>query len=278
MSKELAIKQPSALSQAFPDEQVEILRKTLFKKFSDDEIQFALAVCSRTGLDPFSKQVHFRKQGDRDDIVIITGIDGLRLTANRSMAYAGQDEPDFEMGEKKYPVKATVTVYKIVQGVRCAFTGTARWEEFYPGDKQGFMWRKMPYTMLGKCAEAQALRKAFPAELSGIYSHEEMAQASNDKALVSTKADQVNSLLSAPADIPDLEIEASPDIEVSGEPEQALGDYVIPVGRKHKGKKLSDLSPDLLKNFVDWVDSKIQNKNESTVEFLEKAKLYLEQA
>jgi len=46
------------------DAQVEILRKTLFKKFTDDEIEFALAVCSRTGLDPFSKQIHFRKQGD----------------------------------------------------------------------------------------------------------------------------------------------------------------------------------------------------------------------
>lgn len=280
MSKDLAIRQSSALTQAFSEEQVEILRKTLFKKFSDDEIQFALAVCNRTGLDPFSKQVHFRKQGDKEDIVIITGIDGFRLTANRSQAYAGSDEPVFEKGEK-YPIKATVTVYKIVQGVRCAFVGTARWDEYYPGDKQGFMWRKMPFTMLGKCAESQALRKAFPAELSGIYSHEEMAQSENSRTLVTTKADQVNSLLNAPSDIPDVEIESVREPEIVDpdfEEQESLGDYIIPIGQKHKGKKLSELTPDVLKSFVDWVDEKIERKNEQTVEFLENARRYLEES
>src|SRR3990167_9312826 len=175
MTNAVTIKNQSALSQAFSTEQVDILRKTLFKKFNDDEIQFSLAVCGRTGLDPFSRQVHFRKQRDNnsgeDVILIITGIDGFRLTASRSGAYAGSDEPVFEMGSGGgKPIKATVTVWRVVGGVRCPFTASARWDEYYPGDKMGFMYRKMPYTMLGKCAEAQALRKAFPAELSNVYS------------------------------------------------------------------------------------------------------------
>ena len=71
-----------------------------------------------------------------------------------------------------------MTVYKIVGGQRCGFTATARWDQYFPGEKQGFMWKKMPHLMLGKCAEALAIRKAFPAELSGLYTQEEMQQAS----------------------------------------------------------------------------------------------------
>jgi hypothetical protein len=75
-----------------------------------------------------------------------------------------------------------VTVYKIIGNVRCPFTASARWDQYYPGDEQGFMWRKMPHLMLGKCAEALALRKAFPAELSGLYIKEEMDQADAEQA------------------------------------------------------------------------------------------------
>jgi hypothetical protein len=75
------------------------------------------------------------------------------------------------------PSKATVTVKKVVQGVICDFTATAKWSEYYPGDRQGMMWQKMPENMLGKCAEAKALRKAFPAVMGGLYVAEEMQQA-----------------------------------------------------------------------------------------------------
>jgi len=62
-----------------------------------------------------------------------------------------------------------------VHDQRCGFTATARWSEYKPDSD--FMWRRMPHTMLGKCAEALALRKGFPQELSGLYEAAEMDQA-----------------------------------------------------------------------------------------------------
>ncbi len=131
-------------------------------------------VCNRTGLDPFAKQIYFIQRGGKWSWQ--TSIDGYRLIADRTGDYAGSDDPIF-VEENSKPVAATVTVYKMVGGQRCPFSATARWSEYYPGEKSGQMWHKMPYLMLGKCAEALALRKAFPAELSGLYTREEMDQA-----------------------------------------------------------------------------------------------------
>src|SRR6185436_4664855 len=125
---------------------------------------------------------------------IQVGIDGFRATAEKTGKYAGNDDAVFDgeqvieytVGEKKdkktvtAPNKATVTVYKIVEGVRYPFTATARWSEYYPGGRLAFQWHVRPFLMLGKCAEALALRKAFPALLSGIYVPEEMERGAEE--------------------------------------------------------------------------------------------------
>jgi phage recombination protein Bet len=164
--------------------QLEVIKNTVAKGATLPELHHFLTVAKLTGLNPFLRQIYFviRKQGDQMVPVIQVGIDGYRSLADRTGSYAGNDDADFEYRENgdiaEYPAKAMVTVYKMVGGVRCPFTASARWEQYYPGDgKKGFMWRKMPELMLAKCAEALALRKAFPAQLSGLYTHEEMEQA-----------------------------------------------------------------------------------------------------
>lgn len=162
-------------------EQINLIKQTVAKGVTDLELKLFLYQAQRTGLDPLSKQIHaikrWNKGLNRDEMAIQTGIDGYRLIADRTGQYAGSDDPLFEESNTGDLIKATVTVWKLVNGVRCAFSASARWSEYYPGDKQGFMWHSKPFLMLGKCAEALALRKAFPQELSGVYTHEEMQQA-----------------------------------------------------------------------------------------------------
>lgn len=165
------------VSMEFNSEQVELIKTTVAKGTNNNQLALFLYTCKRTGLDPLAKQIHCVVRTTKNGPVmsVQTAIDGYRLIADRTRAYAGNDDPVYD--NEQTPKKATVTVYKLVGGIRCPFTATARWEQYYPGDLQGFMWKKMPHLMLGKCAEALALRKAFPAELSGVYTYEEMHQA-----------------------------------------------------------------------------------------------------
>lgn len=259
MNDLVVTKQSGALPM--PSEQVDILRKTLFKGFNDDEVAFSLAVSARTGLDPFLRQVHFTKRKNRqtneETIVITTGIDGFRLTAARTGCYAGSDEPIFKEDDKG-PLEAKVTVWKIVQGVRCPFTATARWSEFYPGDgTPGFMWRKMPFVMLGKCAEAQALRKAFPAELSNIYSNEELDHSKNERKIAeAAKTQELTDAIKATEEAPEFEAATyfDGDPEPPAETPQIgeIGDSLFTVGKKHKGKMLKAIPLRDLAEFLDW--------------------------
>lgn len=246
------------------NEKIEILRDTMFRNFTDGEINFCKAVCDRLNLDPFAKQIHFTKHRDnstgKETITTIVGIDGTRAIASRSEAYAGSSEPVYEQDEKGFPVKATVAVRKIVQGVVCEFTASARWDEFYPGDKKGFMWRKMPFLMLGKVAESQALRKAFPSELSGIYVAEEMDQAGVNLQ-GEKKAKEIQAIIEVPKSESGVDYSA----------------YVVNFGTKYINKKLSEIDKKEIESLVRFIEEKVSSPTEDHLTFLANAQAYLEQ-
>jgi len=138
------------------------------------ELAVFLHACRQLGLDPLLKQAYWirRKSGGEMRGTLQVGIDGFRGLADRQGNYAGSSEPVFrgykQLGSLTVPIYAQVTTWKIVHGHRAAFTGEARWDEFYPGEALGAQWRKMPHHMLAKCAEAQSLRKGWPALLGSM--------------------------------------------------------------------------------------------------------------
>lgn len=172
-------------------EKIELIKQTVAKGATDLELELFFHACKRTGLDPLMKQIYaikrWNSQERRETLAFQTGIDGYRLIAERTGCYAGSSDAEYEEGMSvgAPPILARVTVTKLVNGTPCQFTASARWNEYVQKNKEGqptSMWQKMPYLMLAKCAESLALRKAFPAELSGLYTHEEMQQADEEPA------------------------------------------------------------------------------------------------
>lgn len=188
-NKALAVASPAALISASWEQKTDLIR-AMYPGAKPAELEMFFHQAKRMGLDPLARQIHLvtRKKGNSGETmaVVQVGIDGYRAVADRTQLYAGNDDPLFDEGLTQYqmiqagklrPETSTVTVYKVVGGVRCPFTATATWKAYCPTAGNDFMWVKMPYLMLSKCAEALALRKAFPAELSGVYTDEEMDQA-----------------------------------------------------------------------------------------------------
>ncbi len=171
--------EPAAADDVNLPEATKTLIRQINPQATAPDLEVFFYQCARTGLDPIAKQIYLIYRAGR--MVIQTGIDGFRVTAARSGLMAGSDDPVFADDKDGHPISATVTVYRIASdGERYGYTATARWSEYAPadlGDDGAFMWRKMEHTMIAKCAESLALRKAFPAELSGLYTDVEMAQA-----------------------------------------------------------------------------------------------------
>ena len=169
---------------------IEILRNTFYVGAKVESVRLVLDYCRAQGLDPMLRPVHivpvYNKAVNGMVDTVMPGIGLYRILAQRTNQYAGKTEPEFgpdvtqTLGgvEVPYPQWGKITVFRNVNGEARSFSATERWLENYAtakrdNDAPNAMWKKRAYGQLAKCAEAQALRMAFP-EQAGGYTAEEM--------------------------------------------------------------------------------------------------------
>lgn len=150
------------------------------------DLQIFLHECQKTGLDPFQKQIYLIRRGDKSTIQV--GIDGLQTIARRTVTKTGEafgEAPILWCGTDGVwrdiwlPLQPPAAAKAVVKRGEGTFTAVALFREFAPmyNGKLSGLWAKMPAHMIGKVAMAHALRQAFPAEMSGVYTDDEMEQA-----------------------------------------------------------------------------------------------------
>lgn len=201
----LAVKLDSGAAVGhFNDSQLRLLKRTIAKDTNDDEFNLFVEICRNTRLDPFRRQIMcmvFNKDNPaKRQMAIVTGIDGMRRIAQRARNYRPASEPpsyqiDADLKDTLNPhgiIACNVTVHcQDNKGEWYPVMGEAYWDEFAPvedvwayNDQAGGRrptgeqklkenWRRMPRLMIAKCAEAQALRRGWPDDLSAIYEEAE---------------------------------------------------------------------------------------------------------
>jgi len=270
----------------FTREQVETMKNTVAKGTSDQELNLFLTTCRRTGLDPFSRQIYCsvkeytNKHGEKiRQFQIQTTIDGFRVIAERSGKYQGQEGP-FWCGtdgvwkdvwlDSKPPVACKIGILRSDFSKPLWAVGKT---SSYRQDRSP-VWDRMPELMISKCAESLALRKAFPNDLSGLYTNDEMAQIENDVTPVietpratfiepPVKTDKVVSFLDAPETTSNEEENFLNSLdEQTDSNSNHPSDYVFSFG-KYKGKSMRELGLSFCKEYVEWMESQAtKNKQE----------------
>lgn len=263
--KDVAILKPNAVVE-FTAEQLELIKSTVAKGATNDELKLFLYRCKNMGLDPLKPgMVHFVKYGSNPGSVVV-GIDGIRSRAESTGLRNG-----IKRGVLRDDKGKCIGAWCEVS--RKDWSEPARVEvslaEYTTGKA---MWAKMPESMIQKVAECAALRMAFPDQLSGMYSEEEMQQATPRD---NSKAREVEAKISTPAIIEHEEFHTLPEA-----PSQELAfDYIIKVG-KNKGKKIKDLSDKNIDDFISWYDEKVaagETMHRDVVEYYGQLLSYREQ-
>lgn len=155
----------------FTDEDASLIKNTLCPTLTNEEFVVFMKICVSHQLNPMMKQIYAIKYGNR--VSYITSIDGFRLIAERTGCYAPGKECTFAYDDKNRLLSATAFVKKKTSDGTWHEVATSALLSEYSSSKG--LWETKPHIMLAKCAESLALRKAFPAEMSALYTQDEMS-------------------------------------------------------------------------------------------------------
>lgn len=173
----------------FDARQLDLIRRTVASDCNQSEFDMFIHICRAVRLDPLRRQIYafvFSKDKPWRQMTVVTAIGGYRAIAERTSAYRPDDRtPRYEHGEKDAKTnplgitRCEVTVYKHSHGEWFPVVGEAWWDEYVPLkngviDDKKTGWLKMPRIMIAKCAEANALRKAWPDDFAGLQVEEEI--------------------------------------------------------------------------------------------------------
>lgn len=242
------------------------LKQTVAAGLTDAEFSLFVQFCQGTGLNPFKKEIWAIKAGGR--LQLMTGIQGFRTIANANPSYDGIQigliGKDGDLLHASYPKDDYVGAWAKCHRKDRAYPaeGIAMLRDY---DKSVGNWKVMRRVMIMKCAESVALRQAFPQQLNGLYTPDEMPPefgekhnevtvlakpapiwegprfAANQKPLVSPVAAIMADV------IPPLDSPNRPSAEQITEGEREPGSYVITTACKFAGKTLDaihELDPD----------------------------------
>ena len=244
-------------------EQLSLIKSTIAKNATDEEMKLFLYRAHSMGLDPLKPGlIHFVKYGSGPGTIVV-GIDGFRAKAQATGMMSGITRGTID-DDNGNCIGGWCEVW------RKDWTKPAREEvPMVEYDTGKGPWAKMPRTMIKKVAEAAALRMAFPDELGGVYTKEEMDQAERDVRPYNPdpKTQTATDLALRPAEtLPPLATPATP------------GEYVVRIGKKYVGQMLRDINTEDLEGFMDWIRTKgnpsFQNAS-ATKEFMEYAAAYI---
>lgn len=189
---EIEVQRTSEELIEFDDKKLALIRNTLCKDATIEEFEVFIEICKATQLNPLFKQIYFIKRGGKPTHQ--TSIDGLRLIADRTKRYIPGREPTFAYDSSGNLISSTSYVKKLAHdGTWHEVAATAMFKEY--NACQG-LWAKMPHVMIAKCAEAAALRRAFPAQMLGLYSDDEMQQADSPTINISASQPPIEDLIS----------------------------------------------------------------------------------